>query len=111
MLAALRLLAPVLKRHDVAVTMALEISMIASFCLSLFHYGLEKKFFTFNSDCVNNLQAAKSFEDFKLALMKQDYVLCDQINFEILGMPMSLLNMIYSIFFFVLIVKLNKKNA
>jgi disulfide bond formation protein DsbB len=111
MLAAIRLLAPVLKRYDVAINMALEISMIASFCLSLFHYGLEKKLFTFSSDCVNNLQMAKTFEDFKASLMKQEYVSCDQISFEILGMPMSLLNIVYSIFFFLLIVKLNEKNA
>jgi disulfide bond formation protein DsbB len=99
------------KKYDKATDVVFEISLISSFCLSLFHYGVEKKIFKPDIDCVNNLQTAKTFEEFEMNLMHQNYVLCDQATFEILGVPMSFLNILYSIFFFILIVKLNKKNA
>ena len=83
----------------------IEITLIESFSLSLFHYGVEKKFFKFYSNYTNSLQTS---ENFKKIITIQDYVPCDQVNFEIFGISASFLNILYAIFFFVLVIRLAK---
>ncbi|WPX95969.1 disulfide bond formation protein B [Candidatus Bandiella euplotis] len=85
-----------------------ELLLLVGFCMSIFHFGVEKNFFQFSTACANNLQTAQNFEAFKAMLVQQDYVLCDQVSFKIVGVPISLINAIYSIFFFLLIIKLGK---
>ncbi|MSO14262.1 disulfide bond formation protein B [Rickettsiales endosymbiont of Trichoplax sp. H2] len=87
------------------INLILEISLIIGFSIAIFHYGVEKKIFKFNSKCTNNLSNAENFEDYKKMLVNQDYVLCDQVSYEFLGISMSLWNAIYTLFFFIIIIK------
>ena len=87
----------------------IEILLIVNFSISVFHYGIEKRFFKFQSGCVNNLTNAGNFEDYKKMLANQDYVLCDQVSYEFLGVSMNIWNVIYTIIFFILIVQFSKK--
>lgn len=79
----------------------IEILLIVNFSIAIFHYGIEKRFFKFQSGCVNNLNNAENFEDYKKMLANQDYVLCDQVSYEFLGVSMNIWNVIYTIFFFI----------
>jgi disulfide bond formation protein DsbB len=87
----------------------IEILLIVNFSIAIFHYGIEKRFFKFQSGCVNNLNNAENFEDYKKMLANQDYVLCDQVSYEFLGVSMNIWNVIYTIFFFILIIQFSKK--
>ena len=99
---------PIFKKISFKViNIILEIALISGFSIAILHYGVEKKIFKFNSKCTNNLSNAKNFEDYKRMLANQDYVLCDQVNYEFLGISMSLWNAIYTLFFFIIILKYN----
>ena len=40
-------------------------------------------------------------------LANQDYVLCDQVSYEFLGISMSFWNAVYALFFFIIVIKYN----
>ena len=91
------------------ISLIIEILLIVNFSIAIFHYGIEKRFFKFQSGCVNNLNDAGNFEDYKKMLANQDYVLCDQVSYEFLGVSMNIWNVIYTIIFFILIIQFSKK--
>jgi disulfide bond formation protein DsbB len=103
------ILLPLRDIHNKINWIIIELSLIASFCLALFHFGVEQKIFKFNSACINNLQKSENFQSFKTMLLKQDYVLCDQIEFQVFGVSSTLWNALYSVFFFLVVVNLNLK--
>ena len=91
------------------ISLIIEILLIVNFSIAIFHYGIEKRFFKFQSGCVNNSNNAGNFEDYKKMLVNQDYVLCDQVSYEFLGVSMNIWNIVYTIVFFILIIQLSKK--
>ena len=91
------------------ISLIIEILLIVNFSIAIFHYGIEKRFFKFQSGCVNNLNNAGNFEDYKKMLVNQDYVLWDQVSYEFLGVSKNIWNIVYTIVFFILIIQLSKK--
>lgn len=75
---------------------------LAELVLSIFHMGVEYKLWTFSSSCTNNLSQAKSYTEFQQLLLNADNVMCDTPS-TILGIPMTVLNFLYSLFFLVLV--------
>lgn len=90
------------------INLTIEILLIINFSIAIFHYGIERRFFRFQSNCLNNLGDAENFEDYKKMLANQDYILCDQVSYEFFGVPISIWNAIYAFFFFLLVIKFNK---
>ena len=91
------------------ISLIIEILLIVNFSIAIFHYGIEKRFFKFQSGCVNNLNNTGNFEDYKKMLVNQDYVLWDQVSYEFLGVSKNIWNIVYTIVFFILIIQLSKK--
>jgi disulfide bond formation protein DsbB len=90
----------------------IDISIITNFCLSIFHYCVEKKILSFNtSNCVNNLDKAKNIEQFQEMMHQQAYTLCDQVNLEFFGVSAVLWNTIYSLFFFFFVIFIYNNNV
>lgn len=47
------------------INLTIEILLIINFSIAIFHYGIERRFFRFQSNCLNNLGDAENFEDYK----------------------------------------------
>ncbi|MDZ5761435.1 disulfide bond formation protein B [Lyticum sinuosum] len=77
--------------------------------LSFFHFGVEQKWWKFISTCTNNLNKANSIQEFQLLLESAEYAMCD-IPSKIIGIPMTILNIIYSLVFLIIWIIIFRKN-
>ena len=76
----------------------LGLTFIASFALSLFHLGVEYKWWTFNSACSNTslYRPGASLEEMKEALRNASTVRCDDRVIFLFGMTMAFYNVLLS---------------
>lgn|GEM_PF-305554 len=78
--------------------------------ISVFHVGIENRWWIYNSGCSGNFMRANSLEEYAELLNKADIVPCNIIQREILGLSLAGWNCIYSILaLMVVIFVLNQK--
>ena len=56
------------------INLTIEILLIINFSIAIFHYGIEKRFLRFQSNCVNNLKDAQNFEDYKKIFLIEEKI-------------------------------------
>jgi len=64
--------------------------------IALFHVGVEQQFWSGTQGCGGNIKA-KSVEAFRLKLLQQPIVRCDEIAWSFFGVSMAGYNLILSI--------------
>ncbi len=78
--------------------------IVSSIALSVFHMGVERSWWQYDSTCSNSLANVKNIEDFQSMLNEADVVPCTTPALIILGLSMVEWNALYS--FFLLIIYL-----
>ena len=93
-------------KKDKFLIILLFITFIASFIISIYHFGIEQGFFNESTICgVKNTNGITSKEEL-LKLLNEKIISCKDVTFRILGFSLTTLNMTLSLILALLLIKI-----
>ncbi len=75
----------------------LAIIFLTNIGLSAFHIAVEQKWYEYSSPCTTTDLRSDSIEEFKKKLEQKDLVSCDQSDYKVLGISLTMWNFIISL--------------
>ena len=87
----------------------IKILLAINFILTFIHLGIIHEWFHLNIGCTNNLQQSKSFADFKNMIIQNQEIPCNQNNWQVFGVSITLWHLFYIIFYFIVITLISFK--
>ena len=98
-----------IQRNEKFLVLLLILIFIFSFMISFYHYGIEQGFFQESSVCgVRNITENITKEDL-LKELSEKTVSCKDVTFRIFGLSLTSINIVFSLFFIITLLKIFKK--
>ena len=98
-----------IKKNQKFLVMLLILTFIFSFAISFYHFGIEQNFFQESSVCgVKSLTESVTKEDL-LKQLSEKTISCKDVTFRILGLSLTTINIVISIFFIITLTKIYPK--
>ena len=99
----------ILKRNENFFILLLILTFIFSFFISLYHFGIEQGIFQESTVCgVKNFSENISKEEL-LNKLSEKTISCKDVTFRILGLSLTTINIVISVLFIVVLVKIFTK--
>ncbi len=98
-----------MKKNESFFILLLILTFIFSFTISLYHLGIEQGFFQESTVCgVKNFSENISKEEL-LNILSEKTISCKDVTFRILGLSLTTINIVISIFFIITFTKIYTK--
>ena len=98
-----------MKKNESFFILLLILTFIFSFLISLYHFGIEQGFFQESTVCgVKNFSENISKEEL-LNILSEKTISCKDVTFRILGLSLTAINIVISIFFIITLAKIYTK--
>ena len=98
-----------IKKNQKFLVMLLILTFIFSFAISFYHFGIEQGFFQESSVCgVKSLKEIIAKEDL-LKQLSEKTISCKDVTFRIFGLSLTSINIVFSLFFIITLLKIFKK--
>ena len=95
-----------IKKYEKITLLIISLVFLFSAALAFYHFGIEQGFFDESFVCsAQNLSEALSKEQL-LEQLKQNSISCKDVSFEILGLSLATINIIFSLVLSVIFIKL-----
>ena len=95
-------------KKDKFLIILLFITFIASFIISIYHFGIEQGFFNESFVCeTQNLDQETSKEEI-LNQLKENTISCKEVTFRVFGLSLASINTIFSFFLFFIFIRIYK---
>ena len=99
----------ILKKNQSFFILLLTLTFIFSFLISLYHFGIEQGFFQESTVCgVKNFSENISKEEL-LNKLNEKTISCKDVTFRILGLSLTSINIVISIFFIITLTNIYTK--
>ena len=99
----------IIKKNENFFILLLILTFIFSFSISLYHFGIEQGFFQESTVCgVKNFSENISKEEL-LNKLNEKTINCKDVTFRILGLSLTTINIVISIFFIITLLKIYTK--
>ncbi len=99
----------IIKKNESFFILLLTLTFIFSFSISLYHFGIEQGFFQESTVCgVKNFSVNIGKEEL-LNKLSEKTISCKDVTFRILGLSLTTINIVISIFFIITLAKIYTK--
>ena len=97
------------KKNQKFLVLLLILTFTFSFAISLYHFGIEQDFFQESSVCgVKSLTESITKEDL-LKQLSEKTISCRDVTFRIFGLSLTSINIIISLLFIIMLIKIFTK--
>jgi len=94
------------KKHVKITLLLLSLLFFFSAILAFYHHGIEQGFFKESLVCLNENFSESASKEQLLEQLNQNIISCKDVGFKILGLSLATINVIFSLLFSVIFVKL-----
>ena len=95
----------ILKKNDKFIIILLTLIFIFSFLISIYHFGIEQRFFEESTVCGLNNATDIISKDELLKILNEKQISCRDVTFRVFGLSLTTINIALSFFLILLSVK------
>ena len=98
----------ILKKNDKFIIILLTLIFIFSFLISIYHFGIEQRFFEESTVCGLNNATDIISKDELLKILNEKPVSCRDVTFRVFGLSLTTINIGISLLIVILLIKIYK---